>query len=377
MTTAPAPSPVLSGRERVVAAFRAAHDDLVRGFEAADGEGRFKTATWDRPGGGGGTARVLEGGRVFERAGVNMSVVHGERVPPALVQQHPEVEGHGFFATGVSLVLHAQNPYVPAFHANFRYFETTPADAGLVGGAGVSDGGEAGAGAAPVLWWFGGGADLTPSYPFAEDAVHFHSPLQALCQRHEVADYDAWKAVCDEYFRIRHRHEARGVGGIFFDQITPAGGGDFDAELSFVRDGLASLLSSYLPIVERRKATAFGDRERAWQLQRRGRYVEFNLVYDRGTLFGLQTDGNIEAILMSMPPLASWAFDAQPEPGSAEAAALAYFQPRDWVGEERRHVQTQDGDFQHGGRAATQGRSGRPGTAAPATTIGAAEKKGI
>lgn len=302
-------------RELVVDAFSTAHDELVSAFEAMDGEARFVESHWDRPGGGGGTARILEDGRTLERAGVNMSVVHGDAVPPSLVAEHPETAGSSFFATGVSLVLHPRNPYVPAFHANFRYFETQ-------GAAGTS------------LWWFGGGADLTPSYPFSEDAVHFHRSLQALCLRHAVADYPAWKSVCDVYFSIRHRHEMRGIGGIFFDRITPVGEGDFDQQLAFVRDGLDALAPAYGPIVQRRRDTSYGDQQRAWQLYRRGRYVEFNLVYDRGTLFGLQTNGNVEAILMSMPPLARWSFDLRPEPGTPESDAAAFYQPRDWVGVE-------------------------------------------
>ncbi len=323
----------MSRRERVVALMREAQASLVRGFEEVDERGRFVNHSWQRPGGGGGTARVLEGGAVFERAGVNVSAVHGARVPQSLAAQHPDAQGRPFFATGVSLVLHPVNPFVPAFHANFRYFEA----------------GEETDAHAP--WWFGGGADMTPSYPFAEDAVHFHRTLQTLCARHDVADYDAWKAVCDEYFTIRHRGEMRGVGGIFFDEVRPpraAGAaaspgaddptGGFEAQASFVQDGLASLLSSYLPIVRRRMGTPYGERQRDWQLYRRGRYVEFNLVYDRGTVFGLQTGGNIEAILMSMPPLARWQFDLQPEPGSPEAEAVGFYQPRDWVGEEARRL---------------------------------------
>lgn len=301
---------------RVVAAFRAGHDELTAAFEALDGSATFRETRWRRPGGGGGTARVLEGGAVLERAGVNMSVVHGDAVPPSLVKQHPETAGHAFFATGVSLVLHPRNPFVPAFHANFRYFETRePRGAEGVG-----------------AWWFGGGADLTPSYPFEADARHFHGQLASLCARHDVADYPTWKDTCDRYFYLRHRGQMRGIGGIFFDRMAAGGALAFDAQLAFVEDGLASLKDAYLPIAQLRKDTAYGARQRDWQLHRRGRYVEFNLVYDRGTLFGLQTDGNIEAILMSMPPLASWSFDKQPEPGSPEADALAYFQPRDWLG---------------------------------------------
>lgn len=306
-----------SRRERVVATMRRAQAALIAAFEAADGGASFRPHDWDRPGGGGGRARVLEGGRAWEKAGVNWSGVHGERVPPSLAARHPGTEGKPFFATGVSLVLHAQNPFVPAFHANFRYFE-------------VGHGEESG------VWWFGGGADLTPAYPFEEDVRHFHGALAELCGRHEAADYAAMKRTCDDYFTIRHRHEMRGVGGIFFDELSAPGTGDFEAELAFVEDGLASLGPSYLPIVERRRALPWGEREREWQRIRRGRYAEFNLVYDRGTLFGLQTQGNIEAILMSMPPHASWRFDHRPEPGSPEAEALAFFQPRDWVGVEAR-----------------------------------------
>ena len=316
----------MTRQQRVVEVMRAGQRSLIDGFEAIDGEGRFREHDWERPGGGGGHARVLEGGRVFERAGVNMSVVHGERVPDSLARQHPAAEGKPFFATGVSMVLHPVNPYVPAFHANFRYFE-----------AGREDDPDA-------LWWFGGGADTTPSYPFAQDAVHFHTQLQALCERHPgVADYPRWKAICDDYFTIRHRGEMRGVGGIFFDEMSAPEEGDFDAELALVEDGLGSLLGSYLPVVQRRMELPYGERERDWQLYRRGRYVEFNLVYDRGTVFGLQTQGNIEAILMSMPPLARWAFDLHPEPGSAEAEALGFFQPRDWVGAEARALDEADG----------------------------------
>lgn len=307
-------TPTETRRERVTALMHRAQDELVQAFEDVDGKERFREQRWERPGGGGGRARVIEGGAVFERGGVNVSAVHGARVPESLAQQHPGVEGLPFFATGVSMVLHPRNPYVPAFHANYRYFE--------VGDATRPSG----------VWWFGGGADMTPSYPFVADGEHFHGALKRLCDRHPVADYATWKQTCDDYFTVRHRGEMRGIGGIFFDEITPAGRGDFEEQLAFVEDGIATLLPSYLPVVERRKDAPYGERERAWQAIRRGRYVEFNLVYDRGTAFGLQTGGNIEAILMSMPPLASWRFDYRPEHGSSEEAALAFYQPRDWVG---------------------------------------------
>lgn len=295
--------------ERVFERMRRGQEALIAAFEAEDGGERFVASEWERPGGGGGAARVLEGGRVFERAGVNVSAVHGERVPPSLAQRHPGSEGQSFFATGISLVLHPRNPFAPAFHANFRYFEI---------------GGEGGP------WWFGGGADLTPAYPFEEDVRHFHRCLAELCARHSGADYPQFKRNCDDYFTLRHRGEMRGIGGIFFDELSPPGTSDFERDLAFVDDGIDTLLPCYLPLVRRRRDAPYGERERRWQLLRRGRYVEFNLVYDRGTLFGLQTNGNIEAILMSLPPYAHWSFAFTPEPGSPEAQALPYFQPRDW-----------------------------------------------
>jgi coproporphyrinogen III oxidase len=303
----------MTRRERVTALMQEGQEKLIAAFETIDGEGKFERSSWERPGGGGGTARVLSEGRVFERAGVNVSAVHGERVPPSLAKAHPGIGDKPFFATGVSLVLHPRNPYVPAFHANYRYFE--------VGEKGESE-----------VWWFGGGADMTPSYPSHEDAVHFHRTLRALCDRHPQADYGALKATCDDYFFIKHRGEMRGVGGIFFDELSPVGQGDWEADFAFVRDGIATILPAYLPIVEKRMSTPYGERERQWQLYRRGRYVEFNLVYDRGTLFGLQTGGFVEAILMSMPPLARWAFDYRPEPGTEEAEMLEFLKPRDWAG---------------------------------------------
>jgi coproporphyrinogen III oxidase len=315
-----------SRRQRLVDRLQAAQETLVRGFEALDGGAGFRDHTWARPGGGGGTARVVEGGRVFERGGVNVSAVHGDAVPPSLARSHPGTAGQPFFATGLSLVLHPVSPYVPAFHANFRYFEV-------------------GHGEAPHVWWFGGGADLTPAYPHEDDVRHFHGTLAAWCGRHARADYGGWKAVCDDYFTIRHRNEMRGVGGVFFDELTPVALHRdapretaetlFDEDAACVGDGLDTLLDAYAPIVTRRQGQPYGERERAWQGLRRGRYVEFNLVYDRGTLFGLQTGGHIEAILMSMPPIARWAFDHHPEPGSPEAAALTAFQPRDWLGDLR------------------------------------------
>jgi coproporphyrinogen III oxidase len=300
-------------RERVAHLMRAWQERIVHGLERLDGEGVFERFSWDRPGGGGGRARVIEGGRVFERGGVNVSAVHGRAVPPSLAKQHPGTEGRPFFATGLSMVLHPVNPHVPAFHANYRYFE-------------VGHGEESG------VWWFGGGADLTPAYPREADVIAFHGALKALCERHDQADYGVMKATCDDYFSVRHRGEMRGVGGIFFDELSPPGQGDFEADLAFAEDGLATILPAYLPVAEPYVDTPYGEAETTWQRIRRGRYVEFNLVYDRGTLFGLQTGGNIEAILMSMPSEASWRFDHRPGPGSPEERALRFYQPRDWAG---------------------------------------------
>ena len=303
----------MTRRERVYTLMQEGQAKLVAAFEKMDGEGRFAPHTWERPGGGGGRAMALSGGAVFEKAGVNVSAVQGDKVPPSLAAQHAGTADKPWFATGVSLVLHPQNPYVPAFHANYRYFEVGSEDE-------TSD-----------IWWFGGGADMTPSYAFEEDIVHFHRTLKDQCDRHPQADYATFKKTCDAYFYIKHRHEMRGVGGIFFDELSPVGQGDWVADLTFQKDGINTILDAYLPIVKKRKDIPYGEREKQWQLYRRGRYAEFNLVYDRGTLFGLQTTGNIEAILMSMPPLARWAFDYRPEPGSDEARMLEYLQPRDWV----------------------------------------------
>ena len=319
-------------RARVVERMRRGQGELVRAFEAIDGVGTFADHTWERPEGGGGTARVIEGGAVFERGGVNVSAVRGARVPPSLAATHPGTEGLPFFATGISMVLHPQNPYAPAFHANFRYFEC-------------------GDGARPHVWWFGGGLDLTPAYPTDADVRHFHHALAAWCDRFERADYPTWKATCDAYFTVKHRGEMRGVGGVFFDELRPpdaarsdvADAAAFEADLACVSAGIDTILPAYAPLVERHRDDAFGERERRWQLLRRGRYVEFNLVYDRGTLFGLQTGGNIEAILMSMPPVANWAFDHRPEPGTPEADALGYYQPRDWLDTAPERARTEAG----------------------------------
>lgn len=282
---------------------------LVSELERIDGGGRFRQAPWRRDDLGHGAACILEQGQVFERAGLNVSYVRGSQAPPSITQIHTGVAGKPFVATGISMVLHGANPHTPSFHANFRYFE-------------VGDG---------ELWWFGGGADMTPSYGYDEDAAHFHTTLKACCDRHDPRWYPVWKQTCDRYFYLPHRGEMRGVGGIFFDSLSADDGVDWRQGFDFVRDATATLTPAMRPIIERRSGMPFGDRERRWQLLRRGRYVEFNLVYDRGTLFGLQTRGNIEAILMSMPPTASWAFDVRPEAGTPEHLALGYLQPRDWA----------------------------------------------
>ena len=290
--------------QRLVEAVQA---DICQAFERLEDEARFRSDRWARPGGGGGLSRVLEGGAVFEKAGVNTSAVHGvlpERMASVLgVQEAP------FFATGVSLVVHPRSPHVPTVHANFRYFAL---------GEDLAD---------PDDEWFGGGADLTPYYPRLEDVRHFHGIWKNVCDRHPgVADYAAFKKQCDEYFFLKHRDEARGVGGLFYDYLR----GDSEALYDFSADAARAFLGSYLPIVERRVDEPFGERERAFQALRRGRYVEFNLIYDRGTRFGLETNGRTESILMSLPPKVEWHYDAHPEPGTQEARLAWFLQPRDW-----------------------------------------------
>ena len=279
---------------------RAALEDL-------DGGGRFRIDPWERPGGGGGITAVLEDGRVFEKAGVNTSVVYGtlpERMTSVL-----GVEKKPFFATGISLVIHPRNPFVPTVHANFRFFAL---------GQDLSE---------PDDQWFGGGADLTPTYPFLEDAQHFHHTWKEMCDRHPTADYSEFKKACDRYFYLPHRGEGRGVGGIFFDYLRD----DPEATFRFVRDAGDAFLDAYLPIVARRFETPYGEDERAYLELRRGRYVEFNLLFDRGTKFGIETEGRTESILMSLPPRVRWAYDRVPAPGSREEQAAWFFKPQDWL----------------------------------------------
>jgi len=287
--------------------FQQLQTTIVEALQALDDHVTFLEDRWEHTEGGGGITRVLNDGNVFERAGVNFSRVEGRTLPPSILEQFPEAGSHPFSGTGISLVIHPRNPYVPTVHMNYRYFQAGP------------------------VWWFGGGMDLTPYYPFEEDVREFHRTLKTICDRHDPDYHPRFKPWCDEYFFIEHRNEPRGVGGIFFDYLQ----GDFDAIAGFVRDCGDTFLDLYLPMVRRRKDTPFGDRERSFQLYRRGRYVEFNLVYDRGTWFGLQTKGRIESILMSLPPLVSWQYDYQPEPGSPEAELYEkYLLPRDWAGPE-------------------------------------------
>jgi coproporphyrinogen III oxidase len=274
---------------------------ICAAVEAEDGTAIFRNDRWERPGGGGGLTRVLADGGVFEKAGVNTSAVHGE-LRPDFAATLPG-DGLGFFATGVSLVLHPKSPKVPTVHANFRC---------LSRGAAL---------------WFGGGADLTPYYPEREDVEHFHRTWRTVCDRHDPDFYPRYKKWCDEYFYLPHRGETRGVGGIFFDQLQRDPARDF----AFVRDAGDAFIEAYLPIVKRRRHDAWGERERQFQLLRRGRYVEFNLIYDRGTTFGLKTEGRTESILMSLPPLVRWEYDARSEPGSREADLVNWLKPRDWL----------------------------------------------
>jgi coproporphyrinogen III oxidase len=275
---------------------------LLSRFEQLDGRAKFHRDAWTRPSGGEGITAVLEGGAVFERAGASFSDIRGTQLPPSATVAHPNLAGRPFRAAGVSVVVHPLNPHVPTSHMNVRAFSTDD-------GAG---------------WWFGGGYDLTPYYPYEEDCRHWHQ----VAKRAAESRYAQMKQACDEYFFLKHRDEARGVGGLFIDDLND---GDRDSCFALIRRIGDSFLDAYAPIVERRVGTAYGDRERQWQLYRRGRYVEFNLVWDRGTLFGLQSKGRIESILTSMPPLVSWRYDYAPEAGSPEARLAEFLKPRSWT----------------------------------------------
>lgn len=284
-------------------------DRICQGLADADGGAEFTEDRWQRPEGGGGRSRILKNGAVFEQAGVGFSEVHGSQLPASATAHRPELTGAPWQAMGVSLVIHPGNPYVPTAHANVRYFEARPE------------------GRAPV-WWFGGGFDLTPFYPFDDDIRHWHTVARDLCAPFGPDRYAAHKAWCDRYFFLKHRNEARGVGGLFFDDFS---GDDFTSCFDYLRAVGDGFLAAYLPIVARRQHTPYGEREREFQLYRRGRYVEFNLVWDRGTLFGLQSGGRTESILMSLPPRVRFEYGYEPEPGSAEARLSDYLQARDWL----------------------------------------------
>ncbi|PKS13092.1 hypothetical protein jhhlp_000433 [Lomentospora prolificans] len=293
---------------------------IVAGLEELDGE-KFRTDEWKRPGGGGGITCVLQDGNVFEKAGVAVSVVYGTLPKAAIASMRAnhkslaaDVESLDFFAAGLSMVIHPKNPMAPTVHLNYRYFETCREDG------------------SSQAWWFGGGEDLTPSYLFEEDAVHFHKTIKDVCDKHDKSYYPRFKKWCDEYFYIKHRGESRGVGGIFFDDLDES---EASAEktFAFIQDGLKSFLPSYIPIIQKRKDMPFTEAQKEWQQIRRGRYVEFNLVHDRGTAFGLNTPGSrVESILMSLPVTATWKYMHSPEPGTPEQELLDVLKnPREWV----------------------------------------------
>ena len=285
-------------------------DRICLALEQVDRGKTFSEDTWQREEGGGGRSRVLEEGAVLEKAGINFSHVHGRQLPASATAHRPELAGRSFEALGVSLVIHPRNPYAPTSHANVRFFIAEKE------------------GAEPV-WWFGGGFDLTPYYGFEEDAVHWHQTARQACEPFGETIYPRFKKWCDDYFYLKHRQEPRGIGGLFFDDFNELG---FNDSFAFMRSVGDHYLPAYTPILERRKDHPYGERERDFQAYRRGRYVEFNLVYDRGTLFGLQTGGRTESILMSLPPLVKWRYNWQPAADSAEAELYAKFlKPRDWV----------------------------------------------
>jgi coproporphyrinogen III oxidase len=289
----------------------ALQDRITAAVENIDSS-KFRRDAWQRPEGGGGESRVLSDGSVFERAGVSISHVFGEKLPPSASNLRPEIAGAPFEAMGLSLVFHPRNPRAPTTHCNVRFLVARPA-------------------AAPEVWWFGGGFDLTPYYPYDEDVLHWHRCARDACAAFGPELYGKYKEWCDRYFFLPHRNETRGVGGLFFDDLNEGG---FERCFEFMRSVGEQFLPAYMPILLRRKDQSFGEREREFQLYRRGRYVEFNLVYDRGTLFGLQSRGRIESILMSLPPLVRWEYDWQPAPGSAEARLYADFlRPRDYLTE--------------------------------------------
>ncbi len=323
----PAPS---DSRERAREMVLGLQNSICQGLEAIDQVGLFKEESWERPEGGGGRSRVMRDGRIFEQGGVNFSEVHGKELPPSILNQRPEAKGHPWFATGTSMVLHPRNPYIPTVHLNYRYFEAGP------------------------VWWFGGGADLTPYYPYLEDARHFHRIHKKACDSISPEFHQVFKPWCDEYFFLKHRGETRGIGGIFYDYQDGSGslykGQNKNGKAAIISNELGiqpksweqlfnlgkscgeAFLPSYQPIIEKRHSHDYGDRERQFQLYRRGRYVEFNLVWDRGTIFGLQTNGRTESILMSLPPLARWEYGYVADKNSREELLTTLFtKPQNWL----------------------------------------------
>lgn len=303
----------MSDLESIRASLTQLQETICQALESCENVTRFQIDNWQRPEGGGGNTRVISGSELFEQAGVNFSHVHGAALPPSASASRPQLAGRSFHALGVSLVIHPRNPYVPTSHANIRFFLAEKS------------------GQEPI-WWFGGGFDLTPYYGFEEDCIHWHRCARDACTPFGEDLYPRFKAECDRYFYLPHRQEHRGIGGLFFDDYCS---GDLKRDLSFIKSVGQGYLRAYLPIVDRRKHTPYGDRERFFQRLRRGRYVEFNLLYDRGTLFGLQSNGRTESILMSLPPEVAWRYDWHPQPESPEARLVDQFlRPRDWLGME-------------------------------------------
>jgi coproporphyrinogen III oxidase len=296
--------------ERVKNYLLSLQDNICQALETEDGQATFLEELWDYPKGGGGRTRVIADGAVIEKGGVNFSHVYGDALPAAATAKRPELAGRSFQALGVSLVIHPKNPYAPTTHANVRFFMAEKP------------------GEDPV-WWFGGGFDLTPYYGFEEDCVHWHQTAKAACEPFGEDVYPRFKKWCDEYFYLKHRDEARGIGGLFFDDLNEGG---FETNFEFLQSVGDHFILAYQPILAKRKDTPYGERERDFQLYRRGRYAEFNLIYDRGTIFGLQSGGRTESILMSLPPVVEWKYNWHPEAGTEEAALYEKFLPaKDWV----------------------------------------------
>lgn len=307
-------------REQIRDWFKSLQQDICRQIEETDGKGKFISDVWERPGGGGGISRVITEGRIIEKGGVNFSEVWGKTPEPTLKLLNLPVSDEGerpeFFATGISIVLHTSNPMVPIIHMNVRYFEIQPSASH----------------AHKDKWWFGGGIDLTPHYVIEEDAKYFHQKLKAVCDQHHPSYYPEFKKWADDYFYIKHRNETRGVGGIFFDYLKAENGFTKKSRFEFIKSVGAAFVPVYTHFMHKNHALPFGEKQKQWQYLRRGRYVEFNLVWDRGTKFGLETDGRTESILMSLPPQANWVYNYQPEPGSAEAKTVSLLKKGvDWV----------------------------------------------